>query len=188
MSDRFVSVDLIDPSPFAYLCPSDAENIERVRADLEAGERIQTPLHAILKDDGRWELLTGSRAAPSNSAFSPRTKAHPEMGPAMTVLHIHPQALVAALLRCDGHRLAFPALPTEHLALDHAKFRERTVHRAGCLDPVLQGSAEGASLAGRALQTSNQLVQTLLHFVESLGGVPDPLPGWPFVEELENAF
>ena len=46
MSDRLVSLDLIDPSPFAQLCPPDEENIERIRADLEAGGKIVTPLQA----------------------------------------------------------------------------------------------------------------------------------------------
>ena len=56
---HLVALELIDPSPFAHLCPPDQENIQRIRVDLECGGRIMTPLHAIEKDDGRWELLTG---------------------------------------------------------------------------------------------------------------------------------
>ena len=59
MDSLLVAVDMIDPSPFAHLCPPDEENIQRIRVDLEAGGQIMTPLHAIKKDDGRWELLTG---------------------------------------------------------------------------------------------------------------------------------
>ena len=59
MHDFYVDIDLIDPSPFAFLCPPDEENIQRMRDDLDAGGEIMTPLHAIEKDDGRWELLTG---------------------------------------------------------------------------------------------------------------------------------
>ena len=53
MSDRFVSLDLIDPSQFRHLCPSDAENIERIRfrkADidgwLEKTSRTAAPAEA----------------------------------------------------------------------------------------------------------------------------------------------
>lgn len=59
MFDHFVALDLIDPSPFAWLCPPDEANIERIRADLEDGGMIMAPLHAFKKEDGRWELLTG---------------------------------------------------------------------------------------------------------------------------------
>ena len=59
MSDRFVSLDLIDPATFAHLCPPDEGNIQRIPADLEAAGKIMTPLHVIAKDGGRRELLTG---------------------------------------------------------------------------------------------------------------------------------
>ena len=58
MSDHFVLLDLIDTSPFAHLCPANEENIESIRADLESGGKIMTPLHAIPVSE-RWELLTG---------------------------------------------------------------------------------------------------------------------------------
>ena len=59
LHDFYVDIDLLDPSPYAWLCPPDEESIQRIRADLEVGGEIMTPLHAIEKDDGRWELLTG---------------------------------------------------------------------------------------------------------------------------------
>lgn len=59
MNDFYVDIDLIDPSPFTWLCPPDEENIQLIRVDLDGGGGILTPLHAIEKNDGRWELLTG---------------------------------------------------------------------------------------------------------------------------------
>ena len=55
----YVDTDLLDPSTFAWLCPPDEQNIQLIRADLDTGGRIMTPLHAFKKEDGRWELLAG---------------------------------------------------------------------------------------------------------------------------------
>jgi len=65
MSDRDeavrpIPVDEIDPSPYADLCPSDAENVEALARDMRKGTgEVLNPLHVVEKPDERFELLAG---------------------------------------------------------------------------------------------------------------------------------